>query len=149
MLHPHWITQSMHSWTAHSTRWVSASMDCVAAIFSFKKCAKILPLTSETIFFNPLLFASCTDTGSLRRRQSQQSFKTLTPFNFLFYSLDVSAPTGHPQVRYTISYLKDYYNTTDPLHVCIGILTCSPNTCQQIKHKKYNKNCKISKIPRY
>jgi hypothetical protein len=37
-------------------------------------------------------------------RQSQQSFNTLTPPNFLFYSLHVSAPTGHPQVRYTISY---------------------------------------------
>jgi hypothetical protein len=48
---------------------------------------------------------------SLLRRQSQQSFNTLTPFNFLFYSLPISAPTGHPQVRYTISYffyfLKD------------------------------------------
>jgi hypothetical protein len=48
-------------------------------------------------------------TGSLWRRQSQQSFNTLTPFNFFFYSLHVSAPTGHPQVRYTISYLKDYF----------------------------------------
>jgi hypothetical protein len=56
-------------------------------------------------------------TGPLWRRQSQQSFNTLTPFNFLFYSLHVSAPMGHPQVRYTISYyfcfLKDYFNTTD------------------------------------
>jgi hypothetical protein len=43
-------------------------------------------------------------TGSLWRRQSQQSFNTLTPFNFLFYSLYASAHTGHPQVRYTISY---------------------------------------------
>jgi hypothetical protein len=41
-------------------------------------------------------------TGSLWRRQSQQSFNTLTTFNFLFHSLHVSAPTGHPQVRYTI-----------------------------------------------
>jgi hypothetical protein len=82
-------------------------------------------------------------TGSLWRRQSQQSFNTLTPFNFLLYSLHVSVPTGHPQVRYTISYyfcfLKDYFNTTDPLHVCnliirmlfvvIGFSTYSPNTC--------------------
>jgi hypothetical protein len=85
-------------------------------------------------------------TGSLWRHQSQQSFHTLTPFNFLFYSLHVSAPTGHPQVRYTISYLKDYFNTTDPLHVrnliigmlfvVIGISTCSSNTCYQIKYKK-------------
>jgi hypothetical protein len=34
-------------------------------------------------------------------RQLQQSFNTLTPFNFHFYSLHVSAPTVHPQVRYT------------------------------------------------
>jgi hypothetical protein len=65
-----------------------------------------------------------TLTGSLWRRQSQQSFDTLTPFNFLFYSLHVSAPTGHPQVRYTISYLKDCFNTTDPLYVCNLIWGC-------------------------
>jgi hypothetical protein len=50
------------------------------------------------------------------------------------------------QVRYTISYLKDYFNTTDPLLVCnliiemlfvvIGFSTYSPNTCYQIKYKK-------------
>jgi hypothetical protein len=46
-------------------------------------------------------------TGSLWRRQSQQHFNILTPFNFLFfYALHVSAPTGHPQVRYTISYWR-------------------------------------------
>jgi hypothetical protein len=33
------------------------------------------------------------------------------------------------------------------LFVVIGISTCSPNTCYQIKYKK-SKNCKISKIPR-
>jgi hypothetical protein len=100
-------------------------------------------------------------TDSLCRRQSQQSINTLTPFNFLFYSLYVSAPTGHPQVRYTISYyfcfLKDYFNTTDPLHLrnlIIGMLfvvidfsTYSPNTCYRINYQ--NKYCKISKIPRY
>jgi hypothetical protein len=66
-----------------------------------------------------------------------------------FFFLHVSAPTGHPRVKYTISYyfcfLKDYFNTTDPLHVCndigmlfvvIGISTCSPNTCYHIKYKK-------------
>jgi hypothetical protein len=83
--------------------------------------------------------------------------KMLTPFNFIFYSLHVSSPTGHPQVRYSITYLKDYFNTTDPLHVCnliirmlfvvIGFSTCSPNICYRIKYK--NKNFKISKIPRY
>jgi hypothetical protein len=49
-------------------------------------------------------------TGSLWRRQSQQSFNTLTPFHFLSHSLHVSAPTGHPQVRYTIN-LKDYFHS--------------------------------------
>jgi hypothetical protein len=56
-----------------------------------------------------------------------------------------------------ISVFKDYFNTRDPLHVCnmiigmlfvvIGFSTYSPNTCYRIKYK--NKNCKISKIPRY
>jgi hypothetical protein len=50
-------------------------------------------------------------TDSLWRRQSQQSFNTLTPFNFLFYSLHVSAPMGHPQVRYTISYYFCFWRT--------------------------------------
>jgi hypothetical protein len=50
-------------------------------------------------------------TGSLWRRQSQQSFNTLTPFNLIFYSLHVSAPTGHPQVRYTISYYFCFWRT--------------------------------------
>jgi hypothetical protein len=54
-------------------------------------------------------------------------------------------------------FLKDYFNTTDPLHVwnliigmlfvVIGFSTYSPNTCYRIKYK--NKNHKISKIPRY
>jgi hypothetical protein len=48
-------------------------------------------------------------TGSLWRRQSQQSFNTLTPFYFSSHSLHVSAPMGHPQVRNTIRYLKDYF----------------------------------------
>jgi hypothetical protein len=50
-------------------------------------------------------------TDSLWRRQSQQSFNTLTPFNLLFYSLLVSAPVGHPQVRYTISYYLCFWRT--------------------------------------
>jgi hypothetical protein len=50
-------------------------------------------------------------TASLWRRQSQQSFNTLTPFNFLFYSLHISAPTGHPQMRYTISYYFCFWRT--------------------------------------
>jgi hypothetical protein len=47
----------------------------------------------------------------------KQSFNTLTPFYFISHSLHVSARTGHLQVRYTIRYFKDYFNTTDPLHV--------------------------------
>jgi hypothetical protein len=34
-----------------------------------------------------------------------KNFNTLTPFYFLCHSLNVSAPTGHLQVRYTIKYL--------------------------------------------
>jgi hypothetical protein len=109
-------------------------------------------LESSTLIMLQLL---CL-TGSLWRCQSQQSFNTLTPFNFLFYSLHVSAPTGHPQVRYTISY-HFCVNTTDPLHICnliigmlyvvIGFSTYSPVTWHHIKYK--NKKCKINKIPRY
>jgi hypothetical protein len=86
--------------------------------------------------------AHLVPTGSLWRHQSQQGFNMLTPFYFLSHSLQVLAPTGHPQVRYTIKYLKDYFNTTDPLQVrnlmqrCymlyISTSTCSPNTCYQI-----------------
>jgi hypothetical protein len=50
-------------------------------------------------------------TDSLWRRQSQQSFNTWTPFNFLFYSLHVSAPTGHPQLRYTVGYYFCFWRT--------------------------------------
>jgi hypothetical protein len=51
-----------------------------------------------------LLWATTTClTDSLWHRQSQQSFNTLTPFNFLFYSLHVSALMGHSQVRYTLT----------------------------------------------
>jgi hypothetical protein len=32
----------------------------------------------------------------------------ITPFIFLFYSLHVSAPMGHPQVRYAISYFSAF-----------------------------------------
>jgi hypothetical protein len=64
-----------------------------------------MPPETATRCANKLAFRSCKIlTGSLWRRQSQQSFNTLTPFNFLFHSLHVSAPMGHPQVRYTISY---------------------------------------------
>jgi hypothetical protein len=59
-------------------------------------------------FFMIFTFGCCIllhiyPTGSLWRRQSQQSFNTSTPSLFSF-SLHVSAPTGHLQVRYTIRY---------------------------------------------
>jgi hypothetical protein len=47
-------------------------------------------------------------------------------------------------------FLKDYFNTTDPLHVCnlivgmlfvvIGFSTYRPNTRNRIKYKNKNKN---------
>jgi hypothetical protein len=96
------------------------------------------------IMKNKVLFI----TGSLWRRQSQQSFNTLTPFNFIFHSLHVSAPTGHPQLRYTISYLKDYFNTTDPLQdTCISNIGNTPTMKKgiiphrKIKERKAHNNC--------
>jgi hypothetical protein len=56
------------------------------------------------------IFFSCL-TDSLWLRQSQQSFNTLTAFNFLIYSLQVSAPMGHLQVRYIISYYFCFWRT--------------------------------------
>jgi hypothetical protein len=52
----------------------------------------------------PCLFVHLYATGFLWRRQSQQSFNTLTPFYFPSHSPHVSAPTGHLQGRYTIWY---------------------------------------------
>jgi hypothetical protein len=72
-------------------------------------------LCSRSIVLSILL------TGSLWRRQSQQSLNTLTPFNFLFYSLHVSAPTGNPQVIYTISY---YFCFSDVPSVSIFSFGC-------------------------
>jgi hypothetical protein len=40
-------------------------------------------------------------------------FNTLTPYNFLLYSLRVSAPTAHPQGRYTISYYFSSWGDTN------------------------------------
>jgi hypothetical protein len=48
-------------------------------------------------------------TGSLWCRRSQQSFNTSTRFYFPSFSLHVSAPTGHPQVRYTIGYFNGLF----------------------------------------
>jgi hypothetical protein len=54
-------------------------------------------------------------TGSLWRRQLQQSFNTLTPLYFPSHSLHVSAPTGHLQVRYTIRYFNGLKYKKPPL----------------------------------
>jgi hypothetical protein len=64
---------------------------------------------------------------------------------------------GHPQVKYKIRYLKDYFLIQrirctyaidiGMLFVVIDTSTCNPNTCYQTEYE--NKNCKISKIPRY
>jgi hypothetical protein len=75
----------------------------------------IFPLKSSILF--SVLLLTCSNgillTDSLWHRQSDQSFNRLTPFYFffLFYSLHVSAPTGHPQVRYTISYISVFWRT--------------------------------------
>jgi hypothetical protein len=42
----------------------------------------------------------------------------LTPFNFPFYLLHVSAPMGHPQVRYTISYHFCFWRTISIQRIC-------------------------------
>jgi hypothetical protein len=71
----------------------------------------ILVTFKHTVIF---IFGCCIllhiyPTGSLWRRQSQQSFNTLTHFYFLSHPLRVSAPTGHLQVRYTIRYFNGLF----------------------------------------
>jgi hypothetical protein len=61
-------------------------------------------------FFLLFLQYATHPIGSLWRHRSRQSFNMSTHFYFLYYSLHVSAPTGHTQVRYTIRYLlMDYF----------------------------------------
>jgi hypothetical protein len=60
-------------------------------------------------------------TGSLWCRRSQQSFNTSAHFYFSSFSLHVSAPTGHLQVRYTIGnfnglFLKQRISCTYFIH---------------------------------
>jgi hypothetical protein len=109
-------------------------------------------------FYMPLYTPFYT-TNSLWRRQSQQSFNTLTPFNFFFYSLHVSAPTGHPQVRYTIRYYFCFWRTILIQRIrctyAIWLYGCylSSSIFQLIVLIHVIvvniKICKISKIPRY
>jgi hypothetical protein len=91
-------------------------------------------------------------TGSLWRRQSQQSFNTLTRFYFLSHSLQVSAPTGHLQARYTIRYFNGvfliqrirctYAIWCRDVICCTSVLRlCIPNTYYQL-----NVNIKIVNI---
>jgi hypothetical protein len=83
-------------------------------------------------------------TGSLWCRQSQQSFNTSTPPFFIFpsHSLYVSAPTGHPQVRYTIRCFQGLFllqrirctYTTWRMPISVLRLVV-PNTCYQTQYK--------------
>jgi hypothetical protein len=86
----------------------------------FKSPPELTPLTGA-ILTHP------SPTGSLWRHQSQQSCNTLTPFLFsFFYSLHVSVPTGHLQVRYTIRYFfKDYLIVYLTWRWPVGAETCS------------------------
>jgi hypothetical protein len=60
---------------------------------------------TASLYWNSVQITACTwplnPTGSLWRRQSQQSFNTSTPPLFSF-SLHVSAPTGHLQIKLDI-----------------------------------------------
>jgi hypothetical protein len=78
-------------------------------------------------------------TDSLWRRQSQQSFNKLTPFNFLF---------THYMFRPLRAILRQdiqlfiWRNILIQRILCTyaisyrDVITCSPNTCYQIKYKK-------------
>jgi hypothetical protein len=78
-------------------------------------------------------------TGSLWRRQSQQSFNTLTPFNF-FFTHYMFRPL-QAILRWDIQLV--IWRTILIQRICCmyaiwyrDVITCSPNTCYQIKYKK-------------
>jgi hypothetical protein len=82
---------------------------------------------------------SFQSAGSLWCRQSQQSFNTSTPpFVYFSFLLHVSAPMGHPQVRYTIRCYQGlfllqrirctYTTWRMPISVLRPVV---PNTCYQ------------------
>jgi hypothetical protein len=62
--------------------------------------------------FLPLGVASCCASIQLvpydAVNRNKVSIRQLPLFIFYFYSLHVSAPTGHLQVRYTVDVSKDY-----------------------------------------
>jgi hypothetical protein len=64
------------------------------------------------ILFLPLGVASCCASIQLvpydAVNRNKVSIRQLPLFIFYSYSLHVSAPMGHPQVRYTIDVSKDY-----------------------------------------
>jgi hypothetical protein len=79
-------------------------------------------------------------TGSLWCRRSQQSFNMSTRFYFSSLSLHVSAPTDHPQVRYTIRCFNGlfliqqirctYATRCRDVTCCTSApRLCIPNTC--------------------
>jgi hypothetical protein len=78
--------------------------------------------------FLPLGVASCCVSIQLvpydTVNRNKVSIRQLPLFFIFLHSLHVSAPTGHPHVRYTIRYLKDYsyYNGSavrTQLDVCL------------------------------
>jgi hypothetical protein len=99
-----------------------------------------------------ILISSVSITGSLWRRQSQQSFNTLTPFYFLSHYM-FRPLRAILMWDIQLDILRTIFNTADPLHVrnlmyrCymlyISISTCSPNTCYQIEYKYKNCNIKV------
>jgi hypothetical protein len=102
---------SNHQWPMRLLKFMdTSSMDCHWRSHGHHK--NVYGTLKPTLFFplSPYHTIGCCillriyPTGSLWCRQSQQSFNTSTPPFFIFpsYSLHVSAPTGHPQVRYTI-----------------------------------------------
>jgi hypothetical protein len=122
--------------TLHSHR-CEDSESCIIMTSSKAKCFLFHSFLQNWVVVLCLIWCSYTDlpwdlkyapgrksngdlclTGSLWRRQSQQSFNSLTPFNFLFYSLQVTAPTGHLQVRDTISYYFCFWRTNFIQWIC-------------------------------
>jgi hypothetical protein len=99
--------------------------ECVMQSEHMKAWSFLTFSTSPGLLESQIQTENLMNIDSLCRRQSQLSIYILTLFISPSYS-HVSAPTGPPQVRYAISYyylfLKDYFTTTDPLHICNLIL---------------------------
>jgi hypothetical protein len=79
---------TVHSWssaiTCSSETWGNSCGEVLFAskqLWALRICFIVVWIAWQ-ILYSPAV--KCGLTGSLRRRQSQQSFNTLTPFNFLF-----------------------------------------------------------------